>query len=108
MFEYVRELDLPGPSDNIQYVCAHISTIVAGKKRMQAYWANVSQGAQSFVSFWRQGRFGKLCLDHIPGQEEMQRLRMLRAQTELPGPSDNIQYVCAHISTIVAGKKRMQ
>lgn len=86
MFEYVRELDLPGPSDNIQYVCAHISTIVAGKKRMQAYWANVSQGAQSFVSFWRQGRFGKLCLDHIPGQEEMQRLRMLRAQTEPPGP----------------------
>lgn len=86
LFDYVDELKLPGPTDDVRYLGAHIAAIIAHRKRLQLTWVDVGAGAQFFLTLWRAGRLGKLCLDHIPGEEEVERLRMLTTQTEPPGP----------------------
>lgn len=88
LFHYVEELGLPGPTDDIRLLSAHIAALLARKGR--APWevcnANPTWGAQFVLQLFRNGTLGKLCLDHVPDAEEVQRLRMLRAQTEPPGP----------------------
>merc|ERR1712110_708125 len=87
MFEYVDVLELPGPTENIRELTAHVSTVLAKRKnRTQVYWADVAAGATFFLDLWRKGQLGKLCLDHIPTKGEVTRLKALRTQTEPPGP----------------------
>eukprot|EP00930_Biecheleria_cincta_P023430 TRINITY_DN16931_c0_g1_i1.p1 TRINITY_DN16931_c0_g1~~TRINITY_DN16931_c0_g1_i1.p1 ORF type:complete len:408 (+),score=50.08 TRINITY_DN16931_c0_g1_i1:93-1316(+) len=85
-FDYVSALELPGPTDDIRYLSSHISALLNQKRKTQAYDIEVSRGATFFLDMWRAGKLGKLCLDHIPNPDEVQRLRELRAQTEPPGP----------------------
>mmetsp|Transcript_25223 Transcript_25223/g.64098 ORF Transcript_25223/g.64098 Transcript_25223/m.64098 type:complete len:373 (-) Transcript_25223:51-1169(-) len=85
-FDYVDELDMPGPTEDVRYLAGHIAAQIAHRKRLQLSYVDVSAGAKFFLDLWRTGRLGKLCLDHIPGREEVQRLRLLKAQTEPPGP----------------------
>lgn len=86
VFIYVTELELPGPTDDVRYLVSHIAALLAHRKCMQLYWTDVSAGAKYFLDLWRAGKLGKICLDHIPNAEEVQRLRLLRTQTEPPGP----------------------
>lgn len=88
MFQYVEELGLPGPTDDVRLLSSHVAALLARKGR--APWevcnAHPTWGAQFVIQLFRAGRLGKLCLDHVPNAEEVQRLRQLRAQTEPPGP----------------------
>eukprot|EP00401_Gymnodinium_catenatum_P041805 CAMPEP_0117518768 /NCGR_PEP_ID=MMETSP0784-20121206/32305_1 /TAXON_ID=39447 /ORGANISM="" /LENGTH=406 /DNA_ID=CAMNT_0005314705 /DNA_START=1 /DNA_END=1221 /DNA_ORIENTATION=+ len=88
LFVYVEVLELPGPTDDVRYLAAHVSMLLAQKSQTPAelYWANVSAGAQVFLKLFRKGFLGKLCIDHLPDPEEVQQLRLMRAQTEPPGP----------------------
>lgn len=86
MFAYVKELDLQGPTDDIRYLCSHVSALLMQKNRMQVYWADMQAGASFFLELWRTGKLGKMCIDYIPNPEEIRRLRLLRTQTEPPGP----------------------
>jgi len=86
VFNYVEELELPGPTDDVRYLMAHICATLGQRKNMQQYWTDPTAGANFFLGEWRRGRLGKICLDHVPDYEEVQRLRALRLQTEPPGP----------------------
>lgn len=86
MFHYVSELELPGPTDDVRILTAHVSALLSHKKRTQIYRADPGQGASFFLDLWRKGKLGKLCLDHIPSMQEFERLRQMRMQTEPPGP----------------------
>eukprot|EP00927_Polykrikos_kofoidii_P036971 TRINITY_DN31152_c0_g1_i1.p1 TRINITY_DN31152_c0_g1~~TRINITY_DN31152_c0_g1_i1.p1 ORF type:complete len:467 (-),score=79.57 TRINITY_DN31152_c0_g1_i1:42-1442(-) len=88
MFQYVEELELPGPTDDIRYLASHIAALLAQKKKTPAevHWTNVTSGSAFLLQLFRAGRLGKLCIDHIPDAREVKRLRQLRAQTEPPGP----------------------
>lgn len=85
-FHYVDELQLPGPTDDVRELCSHIAATLSHKIQSQVYWAELNAGAAFFLELWRQGKIGKLCLDHIPSTEEVQRLRQIKMQTEPPGP----------------------
>eukprot|EP00411_Alexandrium_monilatum_P122398 CAMPEP_0175636094 /NCGR_PEP_ID=MMETSP0097-20121207/2026_1 /TAXON_ID=311494 /ORGANISM="Alexandrium monilatum, Strain CCMP3105" /LENGTH=396 /DNA_ID=CAMNT_0016941745 /DNA_START=98 /DNA_END=1285 /DNA_ORIENTATION=- len=85
-FHYVREFELPGPTDDVRLLTSHISAVLAHRKSLQVYWSDLCQGATFFLDLWRQGKLGKLSLDHIPNPQEVQRLRSLRVETEPPGP----------------------
>eukprot|EP00439_Symbiodinium_sp_Y106_P070097 s680_g12.t1 len=86
IMDYVRELELPGPTNDIRYLCAHISALLAHRNNNQVYTAQVGAGATFFLDLWRAGKLGKVCLDYVPDPDEVERLRRLRAQTEPPGP----------------------
>jgi len=86
LFDYVDELDLPGPTDDVRYLSAHVASLLAHRKNLQLYVSDTTAGAKFFIELWRSGRLGKLCLDHIPDLEEMRKLRLLKTQTEPPGP----------------------
>lgn len=86
MFDYVDELGLPGPTDDVRYLTSMVNASTSGRRGNPVYFADVSAGAKFFLELWRSGKLGKLCLDHIPNQGEMVRLRELRMQTEPPGP----------------------
>mmetsp|Transcript_22023 Transcript_22023/g.48914 ORF Transcript_22023/g.48914 Transcript_22023/m.48914 type:complete len:407 (+) Transcript_22023:31-1251(+) len=85
-FEYVEELGLPGPSNDLEFVSTHIRAIQAGKKNEPVYIANIVESARSFLTMYRNGYFGKFCLDYLPGEDEVERLEQMLAQTEPPGP----------------------
>jgi len=85
-FAYVDELELPGPTDDIQYLAAHCNAVCAQRKAKGVYWTDLNAGARFFLTLFREGNIGKLCLDHIPDPEEVEQLRALSAQTEPPGP----------------------
>lgn len=77
--DYVRELELPGPTNDIRYLCAHISALLAHRNTNQVYTAQVGSGATFFLDLWRAGKLGKVCLDYVPDPDEVERLRRLRA-----------------------------
>lgn len=83
MFQYVDELKLPGPTNDIRYLSSHVVSLISHRGQ---YWGLPNAGAQWLITKFRQGRFGKLCIDHIPRADEVRRLRLLQAQTEPPGP----------------------
>jgi len=85
-FEYVEELGLPGPSNNLEYVMTEILTILAGQRNEPIYLSNIHYAARSFLSLFRSGKLGKICLDHLPDPEEAEKLEQMLAQTEPPGP----------------------
>lgn len=85
-FAYVKELELPGPTDDVRYLASHVSALLAHRKRQLVTWTDVTAGAKFFIDLWRSGHLGKLCLDFIPNPEEVRRLRLMRMQTEPPGP----------------------
>lgn len=84
LFEYVEELELPGPTDDVRYLTSHVAALIVQRKQVSQ--VNVTWGAIFFLDLFRRGRLGKLCLDHIPDPDEVQRLRELRTQSEPPGP----------------------
>lgn len=86
LFVYVDLLELPGPTDDVRYLCAYIDTFLSERKVINVRFAVPTSGAKFFIELWRSGQLGKLCLDHIPDPEEMQKLRELKRQTEPPGP----------------------
>mmetsp|Transcript_25468 Transcript_25468/g.73504 ORF Transcript_25468/g.73504 Transcript_25468/m.73504 type:complete len:399 (-) Transcript_25468:44-1240(-) len=85
-FNYVYELELPGPTDDVRFLTAHISTILQQKRKTQVYSTELGAGANFFLDLWRRGMIGKICLDHIPNPEEVERMRQMVMQTEPPGP----------------------
>eukprot|EP00929_Paragymnodinium_shiwhaense_P100527 TRINITY_DN62912_c0_g1_i1.p1 TRINITY_DN62912_c0_g1~~TRINITY_DN62912_c0_g1_i1.p1 ORF type:complete len:473 (-),score=86.05 TRINITY_DN62912_c0_g1_i1:152-1570(-) len=87
-FKYVEELELPGPTDDIRYLSAHVAWLLNQKTRTSAQlqWTDVTRGAEYFLTLYREGALGKMCLDHIPKPDEIRQLRQLRMQTEPPGP----------------------
>jgi len=85
-FHYVKEFELPGPTDSVRFLTTHISALLSARKTTQIYYADPCHGATFFLDLWRQGKLGKVCLDHIPNPQEVQRLRKLRMETEPPGP----------------------
>mmetsp|Transcript_96896 Transcript_96896/g.211861 ORF Transcript_96896/g.211861 Transcript_96896/m.211861 type:complete len:377 (+) Transcript_96896:56-1186(+) len=86
LFDYIDHLDLPGPTDDVRYLCSHVSALLAHRKQVQLYFSRPTDGAKFFIEQFREGHLGKLCLDHIPGPDEMRKLRQLRTQAEPPGP----------------------
>jgi len=85
-FQYVDVLELPGPTDDVRYLTSHCAAVLAHRKRISISWSDVSAGAKFFIDSWRQGAFGKLCLDYVPNPDEVHRLKLLRMQAEPPGP----------------------
>jgi len=86
LLDYVDVIGLPGPTDDVRYLTSFISGVLAQKRQLQVYSVEVMQSARFFLQLFRAGSLGKICLDHIPGREEVRRLRQLRAETEPPGP----------------------
>lgn len=85
-FNYVEVLELPGPTDDVRYLCSHIAALMALRQRTQVYYSDITTGAGFFVNLFRVGQLGKITLDHIPSQGEIQQLKEMRARTEPPGP----------------------
>lgn len=85
-FHYVSEFELDRPTDDVRFLTSHIAALLAHRKKLTVYTSHPGSGADFFLQLWRQGKLGKICLDHIPSPEEVRRLRQLKMQTEPPGP----------------------
>lgn len=87
LFKYVEVCQLPGPTNDIRYLAAHLAALLFQKYgNMDVYRLKTIRGSQFFLTLFREGALGKLCLDHIPSLDEIRRLRQMQLETEPPGP----------------------
>eukprot|EP00397_Hematodinium_sp_SG-2012_P042312 GEMP01046773.1.p1 GENE.GEMP01046773.1~~GEMP01046773.1.p1 ORF type:complete len:314 (+),score=73.64 GEMP01046773.1:141-1082(+) len=83
-FQYVKELNLAGPSDSIRDVSARITAVMC---EAQNFYPDPLSGARFFLQLFRLGHFGRICLDQIPSPEEIgERNREGSYVTEPPDP----------------------
>jgi len=83
-FQYVEELNLDGPSNNIREISGRIA---ASLSETQRYKPDPTAGAKFFLQLFRVGNLGKVCLDHIPSADDLgTKLGKGRYQTEPPDP----------------------
>ncbi|GAB1868190.1 Mitochondrial GTPase 1 [Camponotus japonicus] len=68
-FEYVEELGLPEPNDNVSYVLTYIAAKLKKTMRVKTFdkqvqvVPNLQFAADYFVSLFRKGKLGSYCLD---------------------------------------------
>lgn len=67
-FEYVKALNLDGPSDSIREISARIT---AAMVETHNFYPDPLTGSRFFVQLFRVGHFGRVCLDNIPSPEEI-------------------------------------
>merc|ERR1719217_1417084 len=87
MFQYVDELGLNGPTDNISSLLTHLGRCMGYQTHKDPDApVQIIPAATFWLKLFREGRLGQLCLDHIPGPEEIARIHAMRDTTEPPGP----------------------
>eukprot|EP00398_MALV-I-01_sp_L67-1_P000688 gene688-753_t len=71
-FQYVDFFELAEPTNNVRSICSNLA------ERMGAL--------QNFEDLFRSGELGRICLDDIPSEGEIEKLRNLLQEAEPPGP----------------------
>lgn len=79
-YEYVKTLDLKEPSDDISEIASHISRIIERKWNT----VNPTQCYKIFINQFRNGYFGRICLDDLSDIIKLEELNDL----ELSEPPD--------------------
>uniref|UniRef100_A0A0G4I1B1 G domain-containing protein n=1 Tax=Chromera velia CCMP2878 TaxID=1169474 RepID=A0A0G4I1B1_9ALVE len=90
LFHYVDILELTEPSDDFKHVTTQVSQIMSFK-----YGSGVPSniaGAKFFLNLFRQGHFGRFCLDHLPSAGALQEREQLQDELEPPGPWGPCKY----------------
>ena len=92
-FSYVELFGMAGPTDGIDEVLLQIGRLLADAsgagvtgKRAPAGGVDVLTAARCFIRNFREGKLGKICLDHIPTEDELKAADALEFVTEPPSP----------------------
>jgi ribosome biogenesis GTPase A len=85
-FDYVKIFDLNSPTnDSNEVVHAAAVSINGGTSRI-----DLNAGSAKFISMFRRGELGKVCLDNLPPietiSEQIEKQKMYLFETEPPGP----------------------
>jgi len=87
MFQYIDELGLNGPTNDIRFLLTHLGRCLSYQIHKDPDGqVQIIPAATFWLKLFREGRLGKLCLDHIPDVEEIARMHAIRDTTEPPGP----------------------
>jgi len=86
LFQYVNKFKLVGPTnDSTEVIMAVGKSIADGSSRIDYHGA-----AAKFVSMFRQGLLGKICLDELPKPDQIneyiEKKKRYEFETEPPGP----------------------
>lgn len=69
LFDYVWQLELPGPTNDIHKVASHLSRVFQ-KTRLRMFPQEMA-GVRAFLDMFRNGKFGRFCLDDVPQAEHI-------------------------------------
>ncbi|KAL8435477.1 hypothetical protein ACSSS7_002484 [Eimeria intestinalis] len=73
-FDYVEALGLSEPTNNIREISRHICLTLGRKaERFTLPPIDLTKGYQFFLSLFREGHLGSLCLDALPEPQDLQR-----------------------------------
>ncbi|KAL8269669.1 hypothetical protein Esti_006424 [Eimeria stiedai] len=87
-FDYVEALGLSEPTNDIREISRHICLTLGRKaERFSLPPIDLTKGYQFFLSLFREGHLGSLCLDALPEPQDLQRRTdLLHLQREPPDP----------------------
>ena len=93
-FFYVQFFELQDPTDSIDQLLSNISDFLAQGKLPGP--PDLLTAARCFIRNFRDGKLGKIALDHIPDDEDLEALSSLEWETEPPSPWGPETYQLSH------------